>query len=39
VYDVGVESPTPYLASELIEGTSLRVEMNRGHMPLKRIRR
>ena len=36
VYDVGIESDTPYLVSELIEGTSLRVEMNRGRLPLKR---
>ncbi len=37
VYDVGVEGQTPYLVSELIEGHSLRVEMNRGRLPLKRI--
>jgi eukaryotic-like serine/threonine-protein kinase len=37
VYDVGVEGQTPYLVSELIEGYSLRVEMNRGRLPLKRI--
>ncbi len=37
VYDVGVEGDTPYLVSELIEGTSLRAEMNRGRLPLKRI--
>jgi eukaryotic-like serine/threonine-protein kinase len=37
VYDVGVEGETPYLVSELIEGTSLRVEMNRGRLPLKRV--
>ncbi len=36
VYDVGVEGDTPYLVSELIEGTSLRGEMLRGRMPLKR---
>jgi serine/threonine protein kinase/Tol biopolymer transport system component len=37
VYDVGVEGQTPYLVSELIEGISLRAEMNRGRMPLKRV--
>ena len=36
VYDVGIESDTPYLVSELIEGTSLRAEMNRGRLSLKR---
>jgi serine/threonine protein kinase len=36
VYDVGVEGETPYLVSELIEGTSLRNEMVRGRLPLKR---
>ena len=37
VYDVGVEGDTPYLVSELIEGTSLRNEMLRGRLPLKRV--
>ena len=37
VYDVGVEGDTPYLVSELIEGASLRSEMLRGRMPLKRV--
>ena len=37
VYDVGVEGDTPYLVSELIEGTSLRSEMLRGRLPLKRV--
>ena len=36
VYDVGVEGDTPYLVSELIEGSSLRAEMNRGRIPLRR---
>src|SRR5262245_47537036 len=37
VYDVGTEAGVPYLVSELIEGDSLRVEMNRGRLPLKRL--
>src|SRR5262245_56301498 len=37
VYDVGVENGVPYLVSELIDGTSLRTEMNQGRLPLKRI--
>jgi len=36
VYDVGVEGDTPYLVSELIEGASLRAEMSRGRVPVKR---
>jgi serine/threonine protein kinase len=36
VYDVGVDAETPYLVAELIEGDSLRNEMNRGKVPLKR---
>ncbi len=36
VYDIGVEGDTPYLVSELIDGVSLRTEMNRGRMPLRR---
>jgi Tol biopolymer transport system component len=36
VYDVGVEGETPYLVSELIDGASLRAEMNQGRLPLKR---
>ncbi|MCC7181653.1 MAG: serine/threonine-protein kinase [Acidobacteria bacterium] len=36
VYDVGVEGETPYLVSELIDGDSLRSEMLRGRLPLKR---
>jgi eukaryotic-like serine/threonine-protein kinase len=37
VYDVGVEHGTPYLVSELIEGTSLRHEIDRGRVPVKRL--
>lgn len=37
VYDVGVEGGTPYLVSELIEGTSLRHEMSQGRIPIKRL--
>jgi serine/threonine protein kinase len=37
VYDVGVEADIPYLVSELIDGASLRAEMNKGRMPLKRV--
>ena len=37
VYDVGADGDTQYLVSELIEGESLRAEMNRGRVPLKRL--
>ena len=37
VYDVGTDGDTQYLVSELIDGVSLNVEMNRGRLPLKRI--
>jgi Tol biopolymer transport system component len=36
VYDIGVEGDTPYIVSELIDGGSLRAEMNRGRLALKR---
>jgi eukaryotic-like serine/threonine-protein kinase len=36
VYDVGADE-SPYLVSELIEGESLRSEMNRGRIALKRV--
>ena len=36
VYDVGIEGDVPYIVSELIEGRSLRDEMNQGRMPIKR---
>jgi Tol biopolymer transport system component len=37
VYDVGIEGDTPYLVSEIIDGGSLRAEMDRGRIPLKRV--
>jgi Tol biopolymer transport system component len=37
VYDVGVEGDVPYLVSELIDGESLRGEMNQGRVPPKRM--
>ena len=37
VYDVGVDGDRPYLISELIDGVSLRSEMERGRPPLRRI--
>jgi Tol biopolymer transport system component len=37
VYDVGADGDNQYLVSELIEGQSLRTEMNRGRLPLKRL--
>jgi serine/threonine protein kinase len=37
VYDVGIEGETPYLVSELIDGSSLRSELDRGRLPLKRV--
>jgi len=36
VYDVGDDATTPYIVSELVEGVSLRQEMQRA-MPLKRL--
>src|SRR5215213_10212582 len=36
VYDVGADGEVQYLVSELIEGESLRMEMTRGRIPLKR---
>jgi Tol biopolymer transport system component len=37
VYDIGAEGEIQYLVSEVIEGDSLRAEMNRGRVPLKRL--
>ena len=37
VYDVGADGDTQYFVSELIEGESLRAEMNHGRVPLKRL--
>jgi serine/threonine protein kinase/Tol biopolymer transport system component len=37
VFDVGTEGETQYLVSELIDGDSLRSEMNRGRVALKRL--
>ncbi len=37
VYDVGANGDVQFLVSELIDGDSLRTEMNRGRMPLKRV--
>jgi len=37
VYDVGVDGGSHFLVSELIEGESLRAEMNRGRVPLNRV--
>jgi Tol biopolymer transport system component len=37
VYDVGVEGGIQYLVSELIDGGSLRAEMQRGRLPLRRV--
>ena len=36
VYDIGVDGETPYLVSELIDGTSLRSEMNAGRSTVDR---
>ena len=36
VYDVGIQDDIPYLVSELIDGSSLREECDRGRMALKR---
>jgi Tol biopolymer transport system component len=37
VYDIGGDGDKPYIVSELIDGTSLRVEMNAGRMPVRRV--
>src|SRR5262249_51794576 len=37
VYDIGTEGDIQYLVAELIEGESLRAEMNRGRASLKRV--
>jgi Tol biopolymer transport system component len=37
VYDIGADGEIHYLVSELIDGESLRAEMNRGRVPLKRV--
>jgi Tol biopolymer transport system component len=37
VFDAAVDGDTPYIVSELIEGDSLRGEVRRGPVPLKRL--
>lgn len=37
VFDADVDGATPYIVSELIEGASLREEIRRGPVPLKRL--
>jgi eukaryotic-like serine/threonine-protein kinase len=37
VYDVGANGDVQFLVSELIDGGSLRTEMNRGRIPLRRV--
>src|SRR5688572_28810521 len=37
VFDAAVEGATPFIVSELIEGDSLRGEIRRGPVPLKRL--
>jgi eukaryotic-like serine/threonine-protein kinase len=37
VFDAAVDGATPFIVSELIEGDSLRGEMRRGAIPLKRL--
>ena len=37
VFDAVVDGDTPYMVSELIEGESLRVEIQRGSIPVKRL--
>src|SRR4029079_17233484 len=37
VYDVGVEAGVPYIVSEFIDGESLRAEMQRGRISLRRL--
>jgi serine/threonine protein kinase len=37
VFDAAVDGATPYIVSELIEGDSLRAEVRRGPVPLRRL--
>ena len=37
VYDVGDHDGTPYIVSELVDGTTLRDEIDRGRSPIKRL--
>src|SRR3954468_21212899 len=37
VFDVNVDHGTPYIVSELIDGESLREEIRRGALPIKRL--
>ena len=37
VYDVGTEEGVPYIVSELVDGDSLRKEIQRGPLQLKRL--
>ena len=37
VFDAAVEGDTPYIVSELIEGTSLRAEVRGGPVPIRRL--
>jgi serine/threonine protein kinase len=37
VFDAAVDGDTPYIVSELIEGTPLRAEMRGGPLPMRRL--
>ena len=37
IHDVNLEGDTPFLVTELIEGSTLRLEIERGAMPVKRV--
>ena len=37
IHDVNLEGDTPFLVTELVEGTTLRLDVERGAMPIRRV--